>query len=384
MTESFPSLRPISYAVPSKIIIREYSTIDIETFNDSGLARAYAIGIYHKGDFTYYYLTDYASDNDLFIAVLNYITEAKIKMLWSHNGGNFDIKLLLKGWESLLKTGEITIKRQFVRGSRIYSVQLCYKNHSIIYRDSMLLLNHKLSALAKNFNTSIPKGVFPHKFAALETLEYIGIKPVIDMFYDITPVEYADIPDHFCFRNQVLSYLRADCIALSEILYNFQTEMLRVTKIDPLASYSLASLSNKIWRLLDATNASQVSYIPTTTQLCKDICKAYYGGICDIYKTNASKASVWDVNSMYPSIMKDCKFPKGSPLYMESTNLDDYYGFCYAKIDSGSVYGRALLPYKLNGTLITPLGEFEGWYYSEELKLVRSLGYNISVVKGYH
>lgn len=43
-----------------------------------------------------------------------------------------------------------------------------------------------------------------------------------------------------------------------------------------------------------------------------------------------------------------------------------------------------LLPYRINGMLTTLLSDFSGWYYSEELKLVRSLGYTVKVKFGYH
>jgi len=33
--------------------------------------------------------------------------------------------------------------------------------------------------------------------------------------------------------------------------------------------------------------------------------------------------------------------------------------------------------------MITPLGSFSGWYYSEELKKARDLGYNIQAIIGY-
>lgn len=78
--------------------------------------------------------------------------------------------------------------------------------------------------------------------------------------------------------------------------------------------------------------------------------------------------------------MNTVKFPLGAPI--ESHNLDDYYGFCYAKITNHGT--RGLLPYRYNGHLITPNGTFEGWYYSDELKLAQKYGSIVSVLYGYH
>jgi len=73
-------------------------------------------------------------------------------------------------------------------------------------------------------------------------------------------------------------------------------------------------------------------------------------------------AKYYDVNSLYPYIMLKREFPLGRPIYKESKILDDYYGVCYAKINTnnGNVSSRGILPYRFNNMLTTPNGEFKG------------------------
>ena len=80
--------------------------------------------------------------------------------------------------------------------------------------------------------------------------------------------------------------------------------------------------------------------------------------------------------------MNSVEFPLGAPIFKESKILEEYYGFCYAKITSHA--SRGLLPYRFHGMLITPYGTFEGWYYSEELKLAKAHGAVVKVLYGYH
>jgi len=77
------------------------------------------------------------------------------------------------------------------------------------------------------------------------------------------------------------------------------------------------------------------SYVRNTT-LYKDIRSAYYGGITEVIVPHVKDGSAYDVNSIYPSVMADIKMPIGEPILKDSKNLDDYYGFCYAKIKTNN------------------------------------------------
>lgn len=61
---------------------------------------------------------------------------------------------------------------------------------------------------------------------------------------------------------------------------------------------------------------------------------------------------------------------------------DDMFGFYYCKIRTSDIY-FGLLPVRSKDGLTMPLGELEGWYFSEELKSAHNHGYNINVICGY-
>lgn len=62
---------------------------------------------------------------------------------------------------------------------------------------------------------------------------------------------------------------------------------------------------------------------------------------------------------------------------------DSLFGFFYCKIKSYNNGYLGLLPFRTLDRVIYPLGSWEGWYFSEELKFARDNGYSIEVFKGY-
>ena len=261
---------------------------------------------------------------------------------------------------------------------------LTYKKKDINFQDSILLLNNSLRTLSHDFEVETVKGHFPHNWITQEKLDYIGPKPDITSFPDISIKEYQEILEPYNLKVECLKYLEADCVSLYQVLNKFQADIFKLTKIDPLVSNTIASLSNKVWRYLDKKNLLNLRSIPMGAKIHGIIRKAYYGGICEVYAPHIKGGIKYDVNSLYPHIMNSVKFPVGSPIFSSQKDLNFYYGFCYAKINTAEVLIKGLLPYRFNNMLMTPLGKFEGWYYSEELKLAEKLGYKIEVLYGIH
>lgn len=59
------------------------------------------------------------------------------------------------------------------------------------------------------------------------------------------------------------------------------------------------------------------------------------------------------------------------------------FGFFYCKIKTSFDAYIGLLPIRSKLGIEFPLGEWEGWYFSEELKFSKENGYHITVLKGY-
>ncbi|KAL2937260.1 DNA polymerase [Bienertia sinuspersici] len=95
----------------------------------------------------------------------------------------------------------------------------------------------------------------------------------------------------------------------------------------------------------------------------------------------------YDVNSLYPFIMKSFPMP-GSKLVwkgnLANADLSNLFGFMEAYVYCPADIKRLFLPSRGNDKiLIFPTGEFIGVYYSEELKYAKSLGYTVIPLFGY-
>jgi hypothetical protein len=73
-------------------------------------------------------------------------------------------------------------------------------------------------------------------------------------------------------------------------------------------------------------------------KIAKDIRAGYTGGSCDVFIPQSKpgfKIKCYDVNSLYPSQMKDCQMPIGTPTYFKGDIRlvnPDAFGFFYCEI----------------------------------------------------
>lgn len=115
--------------------------------------------------------------------------------------------------------------------------------------------------------------------------------------------------------------------------------------------------------------------------------KGYYGGHADAYTPFGENLFYYDVNSLYPFIMKEYEMPGGDPVWhgdLNNRELDALCGFIMAYVTCPDTLDKPFLPYRSkNETLIFPTGKWIGVYYSEELKYARSLGYTVHPLYGY-
>jgi len=98
----------------------------------------------------------------------------------------------------------------------------------------------------------------------------------------------------------------------------------------------------------------------------------------------------YDVNSLYPSVLKDKLYPIGNPTYFEGNLLKyepDLFGFFYCNITTPVNLNHPILQlhHKTNDGIrtLSPLGSFSGWFFSEELYNAKKYGYKFEVLRGY-
>ncbi|PWU22996.1 hypothetical protein C5B42_04465 [Candidatus Cerribacteria bacterium 'Amazon FNV 2010 28 9'] len=107
--------------------------------------------------------------------------------------------------------------------------------------------------------------------------------------------------------------------------------------------------------------------------------RGYYGGRTEIFHNKPVTGKIWyhDINSLYPSVMKDNLYPKLEGFY-ETTNPNlDLSGMAYVDVEAPTTLSIPYLPFKHEGKLVFPLGRFQSVYTYFELREAQNLGYKI-------
>lgn len=130
---------------------------------------------------------------------------------------------------------------------------------------------------------------------------------------------------------------------------------------------------------------NDIPYI-SNKSIYRYIQKGYYGGITEVYKPYGEDLFYYDVNSLYPFVaLQDMPGTSGYKFhyYNYKPNLNELFGFFYCHVHTPTTGYIGLLPVRIKVVLHHPLGNYEGWYFSEELKFAAENGYAIDVIKGY-
>ena len=272
-----------------------------------------------------------------------------------------------------------------LRDDKILKVKITKGKDSFTILDSYAMLPDKLINLGNNFDVATIKSVFPYKFATQDHLFYEGDMPTINYYQGISLDEYNSMSVYFwSFKDETLKYLVNDLLSLHEILTKANKQVFLDYNIDMTKGITISGLAVRLL-LKDFYKAN----IPNINKpsLYKDIRQAYYGGITEVYKPYGTNLFYYDVNSLYPyAALQDMPGLNCSKVsYFEGCeDIDSLFGFFYCRIETTLDGYLGLLPVRTEiGGLSFPLGQWEGWYFSEELKFAKQHGYKIKVLKGY-
>jgi hypothetical protein len=107
-----------------------------------------------------------------------------------------------------------------------------------------------------------------------------------------------------------------------------------------------------------------------------------------VYKPEKKEGFLYDINSLFPYGMKQ-DMPIGNPTIIKGRfNIEEIFkekvGFAYVKVETPNLQ-IPFLPYRNEEKgLLVPTGTWNGWYYSEEIKYAKTLGYKFtSLDKAY-
>lgn len=321
---------------------------DIETI---GWTEPYATGFFDGKEFVLFEGRDCIKEFLDFFLVHRF----RGNVCFAHNGGKFDFSFLLKELCRGDFRGKYMIKPMRV-GSRIIQIRIEDKHRNVWeLRDSIALLPFSLKELTTNFKVADVKGEFDH-----EKINWNNWQSL---------------------KDEWLPYLIADCKGLYQVLQIDENWTIQKFNVSYRRCVTIAQQAMQIFR----QNFLEIA-IPTYESREKDIRRAYYGGRVEIFQLTGENLHYYDVNSLYPFVMKNYDMPVGIPVKNLCFTID-MFGIAYCEIETPSNIQIPVLPYKQKTKqgykLVFPKGKFFGWYCTPELQKAAELGYKIKVFYGY-
>ncbi len=205
---------------------------------------------------------------------------------YAHNGARYDNRYLL--FESFKRNYKVK-NILYIQGGFVFEIKINNKTYS--FRDSIFLMPNSLKDLCKAFKISQSKKEF-------------DINEWAKNGYSITP--------------EVKEYLKYDCISLYELLEKFYSEF-DVNDV----KLTIASTAFNILLKDEKKRKALANYIKKEDEI--EIRKAYKGGRCEVYIREGENLFKYDVNSMYPFVMKNFLYPAGDMIKaIDKREIDIY------------------------------------------------------------
>lgn len=283
-------------------------------------------------------------------------------LFFFHNFNKFDSFFILG---SLSNSKKYDIKL-ITRNRIVYKmVILDLKNNlNIEFRDTYLLLNISLEKIGHIFCQQYKKIKFNFLLNKLEN--------------------YSDKKLFFDLRQKIEIYCLNDSLVLKEGFERYLKNMKKLLFINPLLCLSLPSLAMKLFLTsYYDLKKGQIENCSGNKEIF--IRKSYKGGVVDVFKPHLIDGYHYDINSLYPYVMKEFEYPIGSGVFISSSDIDlnSFFGFLEVEVHCPASIKIPLLPkYDKFRGLICPTGSWKDIYFSEELKVAKTLGYTFKILRG--
>ena len=387
-----------------KKINTNFIALDIETRTIDNIFIPYCISYFDGVKATSFYLSDYKNSDDMLTNCIISLLKRKYNgyKVYVHNLSNFDGIFLLRLLSSIPNFSLDPIIRDGKLINLTLSRLISGRKYSISFRDSLLMLPVSLDKLSKAFKVENKKTIFPYRFVnnVNVPLTYEGAVPSIELFDNLLIEDYKNYINNiklWNLRNETIKYCENDCISLYQVLESFNTLIYNKYKLNINKFTTLPSLTLAIYRSTNLRN----NIIPKITgDIFEFIRSGYTGGHTDVYKPTVPEGVdvyCYDVNSLYPYVMKINDMPIGTPQYFEYPNFIDIsefiknfnkpFGFFEVEVTTPNKMERPLFQtkVKINSGIrtISPLGTWIDVIFSEEMFKYMQYGYKFKVKKGY-
>ena len=256
-----------------------------------------------------------------------------------------------------------------------------------------------LKSLAKSFIVE-DKSIFPYDFVngATSDLNYIGKVPKFKYFRGAsrTQSEYVNYIKVFKNKNwnlkeETIKYCNNDCIILYLIIGKFNRLIFDKFNLNVHRFPTLSSLALGIYRC----NYLKDFQIPIISgKLFLDLKKSYSGGSTDmgLRPPKGENIYAYDVNSLYPTVMKNMVMPVGNIKYFEGDiwKVDPKaFGFFNVEIIAPieAPIKHPIIQTKVdtgNGMrTVSSLGTWKDMLFSPEIENAIKYGYKFKIINGY-
>lgn len=414
----------------------DFAVADIEAGNWIDFC---CIGFYHEFLNEYRY---YESLLEFLIDVYQYAEQYNISNIFCHNGGKYDFSFLIKeacfsdrfevidiidrGSSFLsFKVVDLTNFEDKLKG---YKEKTNSKPFELCFWDSLALLPFSLKQICKSFEVETMKGeidyvhipeIFtnndytqklldkPKEYIVYHDKKLISSKP---KDYKKSKITYSDItiPDEITEHKKIYtksdlkSYLKDDCLALSQSLTKFY-QLPPIKAVGP--ALTIASQSIKVWRSYLKTEVFSLS--KKAREIALD---GFYGGRTEMFRPIFSNSydikdnpigfsketlkqfdvfkgktlKCFDINSLYPDCMR-LEMPIRSLGLVKAGHKIDLskMGIFKCKVFVPDELVIPPLPVRHTNektkqtSLIFPVGEFTGTWTTYELRYAVSIGCKI-------
>ncbi|XP_071694593.1 DNA polymerase-like [Rutidosis leptorrhynchoides] len=292
--------------------LRPFIVSDLETLLDKNqFHKPYAAGLlmvfpgkeiqnwmietWYSEDYSILYPEDFEKRSkkvliDLVLRITALVKKNKeVQTIYFHNFSRFDGIILLKHLACNHKDFHL---KPLMRNHRLYELAV-YSGKKMLFRfrDSLNLLHGSLNDLAKSLCPDF------------------GTKGSIN--YDEVTVD--KLP---AMKDEYIDYMKHDIYLLGGVMQKAQEIYSNLYKVDIESKITLSALSLSIFRMKYFDDSHFSIHIPNRNE-DQFIRHGYYGGHTDAYKPHGKDLYFYDVNSLYPFIMKEFPMPHGAPVCEE-------------------------------------------------------------------
>lgn len=272
----------------------------------------------------------------------------------------------------------------------------------ITFHDSNKLIPGRLKKICKDFNIEQEKAKIELRDHIIELgwahdkdnkmIQNKSIEEINDLYDEFNSEGYY-FKNVDAWEAELNEYLRMDCVSLYEVV----STLLDISQL-PIDEFLKCPTTASLAMTVFKTNYPDDYKKAVSTFYRSDIGKSnekfiresYCGGRTEVFTPYLKDGYHYDVNSLYPYVMKTFAIPFGKPKHYVGDaarntfkywyNTEQGAGFLKCDIDVPNTLFIPPLPVKRKGKLIFPVGHLSGTWTFDEIKLALEMGCKINKI----